>query len=195
LRRLHRVWGGSNTLLGSGKGVDIDQEAGELMEGWLLPRRREAFDLSPLPRRRHYGADQKTLPRKAACLHRDPTPHLLWGPTALWATVLFLLSAQSDPRLLGRLPINDEVGHFILYTVLGMALAWAGRNRTHASASVGLIFLGVLFAASDEWHQAFVPMRASSAGDFLADMAGVIFGYFILRALIQRRRFSKTSSP
>ena len=110
-----------------------------------------------------------------------------WGPAALWAAVLFLLSGWSG--LGGGLPAGtDKLVHGSLFLVLGLSLAW-GKRRTGSGVS-GLLFLllGIGYGALDEWHQRFVPGRDASVGDWVADSAGVILG------LVLFSRFSSRSS-
>jgi len=120
---------------------------------------------------------------------------LAWVPAALWAAVLFVLSAQRQLPGAGFLPINDKVAHFLAYVVLGAALAW-GRRGTR-SRSTGwmagalsslpvLLVLGALFAASDEWHQSFVPGRDPSVWDFAADLLGIVVGLWVVGRWAQR---------
>lgn len=112
-----------------------------------------------------------------------------WGPAAFWAGVLFFLSAQQDVPGGFTLPAGaDKVVHFALYFVLGGALAW-GRTRTRAlrrrmwTTDGVLIAGGMLYAASDEWHQSFVPGRHPSGGDVVADSLGLLAGYLVIRHL------------
>ena len=98
-----------------------------------------------------------------------------WGPAALWAAVLFLLSEWSGP--VGGLPPGaDKLVHGGLFLILGLSLAW-GKGRTGSGVS-GLVFLliGMGYGALDEWHQSFIPGRAASVGDWVADSAGVMLG-------------------
>jgi VanZ family protein len=96
------------------------------------------------------------------------------------------LSAQefSDPS---PFPINDKVAHFVLYSVLGGALAfgrsWASRSPGHLL----LLATGLLYAISDEIHQSFVPSRTPSAGDLVADALGLAVGYAGVVAVARRR--------
>ena len=115
---------------------------------------------------------------------------IAWGPAVAWAVVLFALSALpgSTRQLAPDLP--DKVLHFIVYSVMGATLAHA---RYHGGASLShgwMIALGALYAATDEWHQAFVPRRTPSFGDWMADLAGVCVGYavaWLVAALVMRR--------
>jgi VanZ family protein len=80
----------------------------------------------------------------------------------------------------------DKVGHFILFAILGGALAWGGRRFKNRTAHLALLLGGILFAASDELHQAFVPRRTPSVGDFVADALGLVVGYLLFRAVLLR---------
>jgi VanZ family protein len=109
-----------------------------------------------------------------------------WGPAAIWAAVLFFLSALSPGGEGAWLEVNDKVAHLGLYLVLGGALAWAGARLSRVPSWV-LVLLGVAYGAADEWHQSFVPGRDPSAGDFLADAAGVLLGFLLFRAYLRAR--------
>ena len=114
---------------------------------------------------------------------------LAWGPAVLWAAVLFLLSAQSDPpgaSFLDWIPAGDKLAHFGMYAVLGALLARGrGRDGTlpHAAAIAG----GAAYGISDEWHQSFVPGREVSGLDWAADVCGVAAGYWIAWSVLRRR--------
>ena len=96
-----------------------------------------------------------------------------WGPAALWAAVLFLLSEL--PGTDGGVPAGtDKLVHGGLYLILGLSLAW-GKARTGSGVPVVvLLLIGVGYGALDEWHQSFVPGRELSAGDWVADSTGVM---------------------
>jgi VanZ family protein len=102
-----------------------------------------------------------------------------WVPAGVWAGVLFTLSHQSNPPGASLFPHSDKVAHFGMFGILGATLAWAGRYWRKPLAWAVLVLLGVAFAASDEWHQAFVPARDPSYGDFVADVMGVLVGFFM----------------
>ena len=108
-----------------------------------------------------------------------------WGPALLWAGVLFFLSAQSSVPGVGWLPFGDKVGHCLLYAIFGLALGWAGRHGRGGFTHLMIVGMGLVFAASDEWHQAFVPHREPSIGDFGADLAGILAGYLLILFLLR----------
>jgi VanZ family protein len=110
-----------------------------------------------------------------------------WGPAALWAVVLFLLSSIPGAAVQG-VSVNDLLVHTFVYSVLGAALAhgrW--KSRTEVAHWV-LVLAGVAYGVSDEWHQSFVPGRYPAMSDVLADAAGVIVGYVALNWWLATRR-------
>lgn len=109
-----------------------------------------------------------------------------WAPALVWAAIIFALSSRSTlPTDLGG--GLDKVAHFGAYAILGAllahgAIAW-GRG-------IGWpLLLGIAYAASDEFHQSFVPGRHSDVADWLADALGVVAGCLFMyryRALRDR---------
>lgn len=72
----------------------------------------------------------------------------------------------------------DKVAHVLEYAVLG----WLGqRALREVGLSPGRAALvsaagAILYGASDEWHQSFVPGRSSDPADVAADAAGAVLG-------------------
>lgn len=98
-----------------------------------------------------------------------------------------MLSELSPDLARGGFEINDKVVHLGLYSILGSALAW-GLWRSRKGTYPVLLALGMAYGALDEGHQAFVPGRDPSVGDFLADCAGVVLGFFFLLSILRARR-------
>jgi VanZ family protein len=111
-----------------------------------------------------------------------------WGPALLWAGVIFWLSAQTWEDGPAGFQVPDKLAHLILFGILGVTLAWGGRDLRGKRVHLALLSLGTVYALSDEWHQAFVPLREPSAGDFLADLVGIVVAYVITRAFMNVRR-------
>ncbi len=122
-------------------------------------------------------------------------------PVCLWMIVIGVMSHQQDSG-------NHSSGvlHFAL-ALLGLSLNpesiaqvhWLLRKCAHVSEYAILAFLigrasvappprlfaqafivSVLFAASDEWHQNFVPQRVGSLQDVLIDSLGASLGLVAL---------------
>ena len=81
--------------------------------------------------------------------------------------------------------MHDSVAHFLLYTVLGLTLAWARMRgaRYHHGA---FVLLGIALGLMDEFHQSFVPGRTPSISDVFADAGGVIIGYALFVMIFAR---------
>lgn len=112
--------------------------------------------------------------------------HLLrWLPALAWAAAIFWLSSRSTlPRPPGFLGW-DKLQHALGYSVGGFLLARAAGVRGRGIFVA--VALGLLYGASDEVHQAFVPGRSSDVHDWYADAFGVLAGVFILRFFHLRR--------
>lgn len=109
---------------------------------------------------------------------------LAWLPAVAWAAFIFSLSAQSNvpgPEV----PGIDKVEHFGAYAVLGWLLVRAA-DRSLLPLALGAV-LGVLYGASDEIHQMFVPGRSPDVMDWVADAAGVLAATYVYTRLRARR--------
>ncbi len=103
-----------------------------------------------------------------------------WGPAVFWAAVLLSLSSlQAVPQSVW-FAANDKVVHFVLYAVLGLTLGWGGRYSGKAWMRRWVLVVGLAYGALDEVYQSFVPNRIPSLGDYVADVLGVLVGYFVL---------------
>lgn len=98
----------------------------------------------------------------------------LWLPPLLWMLLIYLFSAQAHS---GRITENylheanvpvRKLAHMAEYAVLALLYRRALAGNWWA------LVLTVLYAASDEWHQSFVPGRSASPVDVLVDAGGAI---------------------
>ena len=77
----------------------------------------------------------------------------------------------------------DKLYHFIEYAILGALVARALVKAKPAILPsrwvwhVAVVF-SILYGASDEWHQTFVPGRFATLADWVADVLGSIAGVF-----------------
>lgn len=110
----------------------------------------------------------------------------VWGPTAAWATVLYIISTFSGFGGGPSFPFADKFAHLVLYGVLGATLAW-GRARSPRVVSHTLVLVaGALYGVTDEWHQMHVPGRTPELADWVADVAGLLFGYRMMLRVVER---------
>ena len=103
---------------------------------------------------------------------------LRWLAVVAWATLIFALSGT--PSLDTDLGIWDLVlrkaAHVTEYAILGALLSRV------LSAPTALV-TGIVYAASDELHQHFVPGRVGAPLDVVIDGLGVGLGILVLRRL------------
>ena len=103
----------------------------------------------------------------------------IWLPVVVWAAAIFALS--SIPSLGTGLGTWDLVlrkcAHVTEYAVLAFLLVRAIGREAPA------LLLGVLYAASDELHQAFVRGRHASPIDVAIDTVGLLLGLLAWRRL------------
>jgi len=109
---------------------------------------------------------------------------IAWLPLLVWMALIFTLSSIPDLSS-GLQPMWDLVlrksAHAGEYAILGWlayrALVSSGVSRTRALWLAVLI--GAAYAASDEFHQTFVPGRHGAVIDATLDSFGVLFGVLI----------------
>jgi VanZ family protein len=136
-----------------------------------------------------------------------------WMPAILWMALIFvgstdILSAEHtsrflvpflrwfDPQIslsaLNALQLGiRKLGHVTEYAILAVLLWRAFRGgawRTPMSILFGIVLIGCgIFAASDEFHQSFIPSRTSSFHDVMIDVCGAIIGLAICVAVAGRK--------
>jgi VanZ family protein len=97
------------------------------------------------------------------------------------------LNDSSIPKFTVRGPLFpgcDKLAHFIEYLILGVALRyWSGDGRKRFLSG------GILFAALDEFHQAFIPGRHASIWDVVADALGLVVGFVWSRHFVRKERY------
>src|SRR6185295_6805016 len=106
----------------------------------------------------------------------------LWAPPLAYMALIFYLSSESDPLPQLTAHVWDKALHTLEYGTLALLLcrAFIGEGCGRLAA-IGLAFVCTsAYGASDEWHQMFIPLRASDYHDLLADSlgGGVALGVF-----------------
>jgi VanZ family protein len=125
------------------------------------------------------------LRRSASAVARlDP-----WAPPLALMAVIFFFSAQSD--LNSGLGVIDLIGrkavHAAEYALLAL-LWWRALRTTRLGErrALGVAFaVAVAYAASDEWHQTFVPGRHGSPLDVAIDATGAALATLALRSRLR----------
>ena len=90
-----------------------------------------------------------------------------WGPVIVWMALIFVLSSQaSDGRHSELAVLLRKFAHVCEYLVLTLLL-----RRALPPLAAALVALA--YAASDEWHQTFVPGREGAPRDVAIDGIGI----------------------
>ena len=118
-----------------------------------------------------------------------------WLPALVWAAGIFYFSSQSHaPHVSGKPGVQHVVqkcGHAIEYGILAI-LIFRPLRRAHRLPLRRALFFAVLlsgaYAASDEWHQSFVPGRSALFSDFAIDTTGATIAMLGFYADESRRR-------
>ena len=107
-----------------------------------------------------------------------------WVPPLLYMGLIFVISSLEQPPL--PMPkfewlTIDKLYHFVEYGILGALLAIAFVNVPLKGLPTnwrwtGAALIAILYGASDEWHQTFVPGRFATLADWVADVLGAIAG-------------------
>ena len=113
------------------------------------------------------------------------------APAVAWAALIFVLSAQPDlPRAPSSLLdlLLKKGAHLTEYAVLAVLVrhALGPPLRLGVRPRVGLAWgITVLYAVTDEIHQAFVPGRTATVTDVAIDGLGALLG-LCLRWTLER---------
>lgn len=91
-----------------------------------------------------------------------------------------------------------KCAHASEYAILGilLMLTWNSYIPDAKRGRLIMFVAGVLYAASDEFHQLFVPGRSGRLTDVLIDSAGLLAGIFLIYILLKcqdSRKSGKTS--
>lgn len=89
---------------------------------------------------------------------------------------IFIVSSMPDPPAPGGVPDVSlhEAAYFGLTLLLIRALAGGRWDGVTLASLAAAWTIAVAYGASDEWHQAFVPMRHAELRDLAADAIGAL---------------------
>ena len=95
--------------------------------------------------------------------------------------LIFYLSSETNPLPELTAHVWDKFLHTGEYAALAFLLgrALVGEGLGWLAAFAAAVVVTSLYGASDEWHQAFVPMRDSDIHDWFADTMGAALGALV----------------
>ncbi len=143
-----------------------------------------------------------------------------WVPAFLWMALIFIGSSDAlsadhtsrfivpfllwlDPHI-SPMTIASvhmairKLGHFTEYAILA-TLLWRALRGTfpvtgRIALAVSAFILAAGFAASDEFHQSFVPTRTSSAHDVMIDCIGALVALSLCAVIALRSRPARVAA-
>jgi len=133
----------------------------------------------------------------------EPAPLAEWIPVVLWGALIFTLSTSAfsafntakiiDPIVRWLIPgisaasvdvchsFVRKAAHFTEYGIL----FWLLVRGPMAQRPYLALMLCVVYALTDEGHQAFVPGRTASLYDVALDSTGALFSHFLTIAIAE----------
>lgn len=91
--------------------------------------------------------------------------------------------------------IARKLGHILIFGALGFWLLICLKSWFPAGKYLfwWSLLIGILYGASDEWHQSFVPARSAEWHDVMVDAIGVVIGALLALCVIRvlQRRAEK----
>jgi VanZ family protein len=107
--------------------------------------------------------------------------------------VIFHFSAESQPLPELTATLWDKFLHAIEYAGLASLVfrAFVGAGVSAWPAALLTIAIVSGYGATDEWHQAYVPLRNADIRDWFTDTIGALLGigaYWIVSTALRRRR-------
>ena len=137
-----------------------------------------------------------------------------WLPVFAWLGLIFigstdLMSAEHTSRIIGPVlrwfnpGVSAETiaqiqffvrkaGHLSEYAILAILIWRAFRGGSSWQLKMSILFVLALFgcaifAATDEFHQSFVPSRTASPIDVMIDVSGALIALTICVAVARRK--------
>ncbi len=116
----------------------------------------------------------------------------LWFPVIVWAGIIFYCSSMPDLKTdLEEDFVLRKIAHVFEYFILTFLLYRAFKGSFNINGLYLFVWpsvLSFLYAASDEFHQTFVPGRHGCVRDVLIDAAGILGVYIALRVFAANKR-------
>ncbi|MEM5016296.1 VanZ family protein [Metabacillus indicus] len=117
-------------------------------------------------------------------------PFFKWALTIapiLYMILIWILSSLPADAII-KTPFSfdrlmKESLHLIEFGILYwlIALAFSANGRWTAKASILAAVISILYGATDEIHQYFVPYRSATVIDLVKDAIGVLVSFYIMK--------------
>jgi VanZ family protein len=112
-----------------------------------------------------------------------------WLPPLVWAGVILFVTSIPGSFVPREVSPYDKLVHLTIYGFFAVLLT---RDLSQITppwrAAIVAIVVAVAFGAADEWHQRFIPGRASELSDWAADSTGAVLGAVLFATYCWFRR-------
>ena len=108
---------------------------------------------------------------------------------------LEILPIENNKQNLKRAEaVIRKIAHFSIYTLVGFLLmSFVSTYHVKEKKRIGIsLFIGILYAISDEINQKFVPGRSCKITDVMLDTMGVLLGILVLLMILEIHKKIKT---
>ena len=114
-----------------------------------------------------------------------------WVITIFIAIIIFYLSSQTFPQGAPgpEFPLKAIIYHFFAFFFFNafLMISIIKGKKQNKKLILITIFISILYAFSDEFHQYFVPGRSSTISDVLIDTTGILFATIIYLFRFRRK--------
>lgn len=112
-----------------------------------------------------------------------------WVPPVIWMTIIFYLSSQQKVSITYTYVFDFMIFkalHMIEYAILYFLLfrgfySIDGQQLTINNKLIFPLFLAILYAVLDEFHQTFIPTREGRIRDVVIDASGILLMYIYIK--------------
>lgn len=103
-----------------------------------------------------------------------------WFPVLLYCCIIFGVSSIPNVQFPESVPTSDKLLHMSEYAVLAALFARAVRAKSQTQWALliwaNAVFFVTFYGITDEFHQSYIPGRASDLADLVADISGGSIG-------------------
>lgn len=114
-----------------------------------------------------------------------------WLITILIAGFIFYMSSKTfSPSFQNFFSIKSYIYHFAVFFALAFFILISsvkGNLKTYNKLFFLVFIIAVLYAASDELHQYFVPGRSCDLNDFITDCLGISLSFIFYNYRLNKK--------
>ena len=117
-----------------------------------------------------------------------------WVPAILWMGLIFYLSSRPSVKVADEYTLNFlffKTAHVVFYAILYFLLfrgfySLQSKQDPPIKTYIWPMILSILYGASDELHQTFIPTRTGTVRDVFIDTLGIVLMFQYTKYNLQR---------